>query len=196
MSEETRTRLLKAAESILIEQGVHALTVRRIGAVSGLNSALITYHFGSMAGLLAELCRLNLEPMIAAWERLGPGDGAVAGDFDTLLDIWLRPLMHPAAFTPNGRALIVLDEIAAHGDPALSDHLLKTMVATSIRVGEVLRPHVSHLARNEFRARLRFISGAALGPPPRKRTPVSAGGEEPLDSLTHLLAFARAALLG
>jgi AcrR family transcriptional regulator len=38
----TRTRLLEAAERILIEQGVHALTVRRVGAVSGLNGTLVT----------------------------------------------------------------------------------------------------------------------------------------------------------
>lgn len=187
----TRDRLLEAAERILIEQGVHALTVRRVGAVSALNATLITYHFQSISGLLAELCRLNLDPMVAEWRDLEEAPG-----FEPLLETWLRPLVRPAAFTPKGRALIVLDEIAAHGDPQLSAPLLQAMAGIGGRVHAALQPHLPGLPAHELAARLRFIAGAALGPPPRNRMLDPRDGRAPLDSLTHLLAFATAALRG
>jgi AcrR family transcriptional regulator len=192
VSEDTRTRLLKAAETILIREGAHALTVRRVGAVSGLNPTLVTYHCGTIAGLLGELCRLNLEPMLASWSAL---DGAVErSSLKDTLRIWLGPLLQPAAFTPGGRALVVLDEIAAHGDAALAVQLLDAMVAVSARVHAGLLPLLPHLDARELRARLRFIAGAALGPPPRARPVDAARGDEPLDSLRYLCAFAEAAL--
>jgi len=195
VSEDTRTRLLKAAEHILIREGAHALTVRRVGAVSGLNPTLVTYHCGTIAGLLGELCRLNLEPMMAGWSRLEDERETSAPLGDTLR-IWLEPLLRPAAFTPGGRALVVLDEIAAHGDSDLSRGLLEAMLAVSGRVHAALLPILPHLDACELRARLRFIAGAALGPPPRVRQRDAAGSAEPLDSLRYLCAFAEAALLG
>ena len=196
MSEDTRTGLLEAAERILIEDGVHALTVRRVGIVSGLNSTLITYHFGTVAGLLAELCRLNLEPMQKEWEAL-EAKNLKGRCLDEILEAWLGPLIRPSAFTPGGRSLVVFDEIASHGDPALSDHLLAVMRGTSNRVQAALRPFVPHLAPDELRARVRFISAGALGPPPRARISddVSRDGK-PLDGLFYLVLFAKSALMG
>jgi AcrR family transcriptional regulator len=198
--------LLSAAEQILIEQGVHALTVRRIGAVSGLNGTLITYHFGTVAGLLAELARCNLEPMLADWAALpGESTSGEAAGITAILDAWLRPLLRPAAFHAGGRALIVLDEIAAHGSAPASGEVMAAMVAISERVRTALRPHLPALDDATLRARLRFIAGAALGPPPRvpetsqTATGQTATGQTTLGQATlpqhdQLLQFAAAAL--
>lgn len=196
MSEDTRTGLLEAAERILIEDGVHALTVRRVGIVSGLNSTLITYHFGTVAGLLAELCRLNLEPMLKEWESLD-SRSLKGRSLEQVLEAWLGPLIRPSVFTPGGRSLVVFDEIASHGDPALSEHLLTVMRDISARVQAALRTFVPHLTADELRARVRFISAGALGPPPRARisADVSRDGK-PLDGLFYLVLFAKSALLG
>lgn len=196
MSADTRTGLLEAAERILIEDGVHALTVRRVGTVSGLNSTLITYHFGTVAGLLAELCRLNLEPMLREWVAL-EGRNVKGLSLEQILEAWLRPLVRPSAFTPGGRSIVVFDEIASHGDPALSEHLLTVMLGINARVQAALRPFAPHLGPEELRARVRFISAAALGPPPRARISdgLSKDGQ-PLDELFYLVLFAKSALMG
>lgn len=182
----TRTRLLEAAERILIEQGVHALTVRRVGDVSGLNCTLVTYHFGSVAGLLSELAQCNLAPMLADWQAL---DAAFA-DSDAVLEAWLRPLLRPAAFHPAGRALIVLDELAAHGSDEIVQEVLAAMRDVSERVRQALAPFLPHLDEMTLRARLRFIAGAALGPPPR----IASSDARAIAGLDQLLGFAGAAL--
>ena len=108
----------------------------------------------------------------------------------------LRPLLRASAFTPGGRSIVVFDEIASHGDVALREHLLAAMRDIGARVQVILRPSVPHLSRHELRARVRFISAAALGPPPRARVSEDLSKEgQPLDGLFYLVAFAKGALL-
>lgn len=193
--QDTRIGLLEAAERIILEEGMKALTVRRVGAVSGLNPTLVTYHFGTMGNLMAELCRMNLEPMLAEWEAVKARNVSFSS-MREVLEAWMTPLLRPAAFTANGRGLIVLDEIAAHGDHEMSRQLLKPMLDLSSRVQAALKPYTSHLSAGELRARVRFLSAATLGPPPRARIVDAGPGEQKLDGIEYLLNFAEAALSG
>lgn len=192
--QDTRNGLLEAAERILIEEGIQALTVRRIGTVSALNPTLVTYHFGTVARLLAELCRLNLEAMLSDWAPLTERSSALGSARD-VLEAWLVPLRRPAIFTESGGALVVLDEIASHGDAELRDQLLAAMLEISAAVQAALQPFTPHLDARTLRARVRFLSAAALGPPPRARVSAPLIGDEPLDSSRFLLDFAEAALV-
>lgn len=57
MVTDTRTRLLDATAQVLAEDGIAAISARRIGAHADVNPALIYYHFGSLDELLAESSR-------------------------------------------------------------------------------------------------------------------------------------------
>lgn len=57
MATDTRTRLLDATAQLLAEDGIAAVSARRIGARAEANPALIYYHFGSLDELLAESSR-------------------------------------------------------------------------------------------------------------------------------------------
>lgn len=50
---EAATRLLDAAESILVADGYPAVTTRRLGAVAGVNHGLVHYYWDSLEDLLA-----------------------------------------------------------------------------------------------------------------------------------------------
>lgn len=170
----------------MLTQGVHALTVRQVGAVSRLNSTLVTYHFGTITGLLRELAHCNMRPMIKHWQALPTSCAGIR----PILTCWLDPLMYPAAFNPDGRALIVLDEIAAHGSDELSEEVLAAMIRISGSVKGALTPLLPHLDDATLQARLRFIAGAALGPPPR----IPEAENSNRTNLLQLLDFAEAAL--
>jgi AcrR family transcriptional regulator len=58
---DTRSALLDAAESLLLEEGYASVTSRRVGERAGANSALIHYYFESMDGLFVELFRRGAE---------------------------------------------------------------------------------------------------------------------------------------
>lgn len=51
-SAAARTRLLDAAETLLVSEGAAAISTRRLGAVSGVNHGLVHYYWGSVEELL------------------------------------------------------------------------------------------------------------------------------------------------
>jgi len=63
-SEDTRRRLLDAADTVLREQGYAGTSARTIATTADVNSALVFYHFGGVDGLLlAALDRSSDERM-------------------------------------------------------------------------------------------------------------------------------------
>lgn len=50
---DASTRLLDAAETILVTEGYPAVTTRRLGAVAGVNHGLVHYYWDSLEDLLA-----------------------------------------------------------------------------------------------------------------------------------------------
>lgn len=183
--------MLAAAEHILVERGVTGLSVRKVGDKAGVNPTLVTYHFKTIENLLGELATRNLAPILSAWEGIAPGM-----PLDEILHTWLLPMQAPACFTENGRALVVLDEIAAHGEGMPRRRVIEAMESFVARLRDAIQPHCPHLSPDELRARLRFISGAVLGPPPRTHGGAKLPGGKALDDPEYLLAFARAALAG
>ena len=56
-SEESRSAALEAARQLLLEQGPQAVTLKAVAAMVGRTHANLLHHFGSAAGLQAELAR-------------------------------------------------------------------------------------------------------------------------------------------
>jgi AcrR family transcriptional regulator len=56
-SEESRSAALEAARLLLLEQGPQAVTLKAVAAKVGRTHANLLHHFGSAAGLQAELAR-------------------------------------------------------------------------------------------------------------------------------------------
>lgn len=56
-SEESRSTSLEAARLLLLEQGPQAVTLKAVSAKVGRTHANLLHHFGSAAGLQAELAR-------------------------------------------------------------------------------------------------------------------------------------------
>jgi AcrR family transcriptional regulator len=56
-SEESRSAALKAARLLLLEQGPQAVTLKAVATKIGRTHANLLHHFGSAAGLQAELAR-------------------------------------------------------------------------------------------------------------------------------------------
>jgi AcrR family transcriptional regulator len=63
----TRTALLDATASIMLEEGYAAVSTRRLATRAGLNNALVFYYFGTMDGLFIALFRRGAEQSL---ERL------------------------------------------------------------------------------------------------------------------------------
>lgn len=63
---DTRDRILIAAESLFMERGYAATSLRMITAKARVNLAAVNYHFGSKEALIREVFERRLGPMNAA----------------------------------------------------------------------------------------------------------------------------------
>lgn len=61
---ETREQILHAALDLLVEQGFHAMSMRRVAAACGMKLGNLTYHFPSREDLIQAL----LDAVISAYE--------------------------------------------------------------------------------------------------------------------------------
>ena len=64
--EESRSVALEAARALLIEEGPQALTLKAVAARMGRTHANLLHHFGTAAGLQAELARYLAERVTAS----------------------------------------------------------------------------------------------------------------------------------
>ena len=160
---QTRARLLLAAETLVVGEGVHALSVRRIAAAAQANSALIRYHFGGTDGLLRELALRNgamIADARADW--LARGDGLEAG-----VDALIQPLWAQAAMSGDYRAIVVLDEIFSRASPALHDEIWALFADGVAQVKARLAAAMPNVDEPTLGWRIRFVTAAALDVPPR-----------------------------
>ena len=82
----TRTALLDAAQSLMLEGGYAAVTTRRIAAKAGVNSALVYYYFDTMDGLFIALFRRGSERSLERMEAALASPKPLWGLWDVLND--------------------------------------------------------------------------------------------------------------
>lgn len=64
MKKETKTRILDAAEKLIVELGAEKASLRKITAEAGVNIAAINYHFGSKDNLVSAILERFLNPVL------------------------------------------------------------------------------------------------------------------------------------
>ncbi len=69
----TRNALLDATQHLMVTEGYPAATTRRVAREADVNSALISYYFGSLDGMFVALFRRGAE---RSFERLGQALGS------------------------------------------------------------------------------------------------------------------------
>jgi AcrR family transcriptional regulator len=67
--DDSRTRLVEAAEQLMREEGYAAVTSRRVASQAGLKPQLVHYHFGSMDDLFLAIVERGAQQMTERFER-------------------------------------------------------------------------------------------------------------------------------
>jgi AcrR family transcriptional regulator len=168
ISTPTKQRLLAATETLVVREGVMSLSVRRIASEANVNSALIRYHFGDVAGLLAELARLNAAQLREARDLLLDAlEASGEQDFGAAVDALVLPLWAPAAMAPDERAIVVIDELYSRAGPALNALIWREFELGVRRVTAALGAALGNPDEADLTWRIRFVTAAALDIPPR-----------------------------
>jgi len=162
--ESSPARLLTAAERIIIEEGISALSIRRIAAMSGLNSQLVGYYFGGIAELTEALAWANLTPindqrraMLAAIAK----DGKPSA-IDDAIEAFLRPMWREAAHCKGVHANVVLTEIMTNGPPPLRDKMMDVVKVAYHELASAFAPLLPHISHSTLLWRICCISGSII----------------------------------
>ena len=70
MKSDTRTKLLQATRAIIDEEGLEAVTLRAVGARSGLSRGAAYRHFDDKEGLLAAIATEDIEILLCGFREL------------------------------------------------------------------------------------------------------------------------------
>jgi AcrR family transcriptional regulator len=109
-----RRRILEATVAVVRDRGFAGTRVTDIAAAAGTSSGLVLYHFGSLAGALAQALTLLEDSFYADLEadlgaaagpverlrhmaELAAGSGPAVGDWTLWLELWVRALRDDAA---------------------------------------------------------------------------------------------------
>ena len=163
--EDTRERLLDAAERLFAERGFEGASLRAVTQAAGTSVSAAHYHFGSKEALLAATIRRHAEPVLearfACLERLQRESGGRALPVEAVIDAFLRPTFEErAAHANKGDAF---RRIAARlfSDPPEVVASLKREVfgRTFERFVGVLADALPHKPRAEVALDLQFLVG-------------------------------------
>jgi AcrR family transcriptional regulator len=96
MSIDTKEHILDAAESLIAEKGIDAVSLRAITTAANVSLAAVNYHFGSKNGLIEKVFERRIEPLNRRRLELLDKLEAAAGDGPLPLEDVLRALIGPA----------------------------------------------------------------------------------------------------
>jgi AcrR family transcriptional regulator len=71
--DQAEAALLNAAAELVIEDGVHSLTLARVGERAGYSRGLVTHYFGSKQALLQQLAHATQSGFVPGLDGLPPG---------------------------------------------------------------------------------------------------------------------------
>lgn len=94
--DETRQRIIEAAEKLFALRGVEGVSIRDITKAAGVNLAAINYHFGTKYGLAAEVFKHCLDPLNARRLELLDEVEKKAGAKPPALEAVLEAMIRPA----------------------------------------------------------------------------------------------------
>ena len=162
----TKDRILDAAETLFMEHGFEATSLRSITAAAAVNLAAVNYHFGSKEELFQAVLTRRLDPMnqerVAILERLERAAAPEAVPSDKILSALFVPALRLARDPMRGGSNFLRLLGRAYADPApFIRRFLSTQYATMIgRFKAAFARSLPSLSPRELSWRLHFMMGA------------------------------------
>ncbi|MEZ5744415.1 MAG: TetR/AcrR family transcriptional regulator [Sphingomonadaceae bacterium] len=123
---ETRSRILKATEALLRDEGYGALSTRRVAARAGLKPSLVHYYFPTTDDLLLAVSREGAEDSDRMIEQ------AMASD-DPIAALW-------RFYIDTSRTAMALEFMAmANHRPALREHMAQHCKQMRVQEAKIFR---------------------------------------------------------
>ena len=165
-SSATKVRILDAAETLFMEHGFEATTLRQITSAAGVNLAAAHYHFGSKEDLFEAVLKRRLDPMnverLALLTRFESESAPRPLSCEKILAAMFIPALKLARDPERGGTNFLRLLGRAYADPApfirrfLSEQYAVMIARFKAAFGRAL----PQLPKKELTWRLHFVMGA------------------------------------
>jgi len=165
-SADTKTRILDAAESLFMEHGFEATSLRSLTTAAGVNLAAVNYHFGTKEELFQAVLTRRLDAMnqerLVRLDTLERRAAERPLTCERILAAMLIPALRLARDEKRGGKNFLRLLGRAYADPApfIRHFLSEQYVGMINRYKEAFLKALPHLSRHELTWRLHFVMGA------------------------------------
>jgi AcrR family transcriptional regulator len=162
----TKSRILDVAETLFMEHGFEATSMRAITAAADVNLASVNYHFGSKEELFQAVLTRRLDPMnqqrLELLTRLEAKAAPAPLSCDRILVALFVPALRLARDPARGGKNFLRLLGRAYADPApfIRQFLSEQYAVVIARFKTAFGRALPHLPRRELSWRLHFIMGA------------------------------------
>ncbi len=164
-SQDTRQRIVAAAERLFAATGFDGATMRELTTQAKANLAAVNYHFGSKAGLLEEVFRTYFAPIQKERLRLLEEAEARAGGqplpIREILQMFLAPAVHALSERHTGIPSL-LSRLHHEPSPAIEALIHKVSQPVAQRYVLAVQRSLPHLSVQQVHLRAHFMVGAML----------------------------------
>ena len=166
LSQDTKSRILDAAESLFMQHGFEATSLRQLTTAAGVNLAAVNYHFGTKEELFQAVLTRRLDPMnqerIDLLERYEREAGGKPLTCEKILSAMLIPALRLSRDEKRGGKYFLRVLGRAYADPApfIRDFLSAQYAGMIARYKDAFLRALPHLTRQELTWRLHFVMGA------------------------------------
>jgi AcrR family transcriptional regulator len=158
---DTRDKILGAAESLFVERGFSATSLRAIADRAGVNLAATNYHFGSKKGLLAEVFHRRVGPITE--QRISNLDqlekSGLALSTRNVLEAFFQPLARDDLYTLTPA---VIGWIYSEPEAVLRPLFEQEFITVSLRFQTALATILPQLEPGELKWRFHFMIGSKI----------------------------------
>jgi len=164
---DTRKRLLEAAESLFIDSGYEAMSLRQVTAKADANLAAVNYHFGSKEALMQELLAQRLDQLNRErLQLLGACEAQWPNGLDAaaVLGILFIPAFRISHDGNGGKLFMrLLGRVYSDHSPFISNYLQAHYKPIFGRFFDAFSRALPSLPRSELGLRLHFALKALSG---------------------------------
>ena len=166
MAADTKEHILDAAEALIAEKGIDAVSLRAITSAAKVNLAAVHYHFGSKDALVHKVFERRIRPVNARrLELLKAAENAGSGtlELEPVLRAFFEPSIRLYAQDPNGPMFMrVCGRIFAEPSENLQASIDDFFTEIVSRFGEAFARALPELDEEELAWRIHFTVGTMV----------------------------------
>jgi AcrR family transcriptional regulator len=165
-AEDTKEKILDAAEELFADHGFSATSIRAITTNAGVNLAALNYHFGSKDALIDAVFERRLTALnrqrIRLLDQLELNTGEEELNLEDALKAFLSPAIHLASDPSRGGEVFMRLMGRAHTEPGefFLERIAKHFREVFGRFGATFRRLLPHLSAEELYWRFHFVVGS------------------------------------